>query len=214
MNNDSAPALLRVAGIGAGPGLVPQLRCLDDLAGEVQTLRVGARSLQRPGGVALTVRARPTVRLDGIPGDRAADAAQLLTPPASRRWWAGRRAGHAAGHHRRPARPCRGHRDQRHAGHRHAASRRTSGAFGGRQAHRGCRRGRQRRWRRPDGLRPRPATRGTSGLRAGAARGPRTGRVRPLGTGRAARDRRHRGAGAQRPGRRAELNPRERGHRP
>jgi hypothetical protein len=36
----------------------------------------------------------------------------------------------------------------------------------------------------------------------------------PLGTGRAARDRRHRGAGAQRPGRRAELNPRERGHRP
>jgi predicted dehydrogenase len=76
-------APLRIAVIGAGLGSAPHLRSLADLAGQVQTLWVGARSLQRLGRVALPAGARPTDRLDDIFGDRAVQAVLLLTPPAS-----------------------------------------------------------------------------------------------------------------------------------
>jgi predicted dehydrogenase len=83
MKSTSARAPLRIAVIGAGLGSAPHLRSLADLAGEVQTLWVGARSLERLGRVALPAGARPTERLDDIFGDRAVQAVLLLTPPAS-----------------------------------------------------------------------------------------------------------------------------------
>lgn len=83
MKPAAAGAPLRIAVIGAGMASAPHLRSLADLAGEVQTLWVGARSLARLGRVALPPGARPTERLDDIFGDRAVQAVLLLTPPAS-----------------------------------------------------------------------------------------------------------------------------------